>query len=267
MATANLTMTTIRRALVACCASSSASTATKTTGTAGPISLCAGAVGQRRWLAEGKSGEAAAAADNEDAGGAAAAAAEGSGGDADQMNDIEELKSKLESVQRELEEARAKRQHALADVQNILQRTEKQVAAERRFGGQGLAKSMIEVADNLERALESVPAEELETADGAEVADPKRVRELLRSLHAGVKLTESMLQNGFRKNGVTRFDPTGEAFDPNLHMAMFKVPDASKDPNTVHSCTKVGYMLHERVVRPAEVGVVLQPAAGDGAGQ
>ena len=161
---------------------------------------------------------------------------------------ISVLRAELEEKESALKDSKDRALRALADVENMRLRTEKTVAEQRRYAAQGLAKDVLDVADNLERALGAVPS-----GGAASAEDAPR---LLKSLYEGVTMTESMLQSALQKNGVKRFDPTGEDFDPQLHMAMFKVPDPAKKTNTVHSCTKVGYTLHDRVVRPAEVGVV-----------
>merc|ERR1712054_619031 len=133
------------------------------------------------------------------------------------------------------------------------------------------AKDVVDnVADNLERALSAVPKDYLEGDIGNETGsnsgsfvdneskklDMETSLRLLKSLYDGVVMTNDALQKTLNRSGVVRFDPTGEAFDPNKHNATFKVSDPTKEPDTVHTCTKVGYMLDDRVVRAAEVGVV-----------
>lgn len=86
----------------------------------------------------------------------------------------------------------------------------------------------------------------------------KDTGKLLQSLLEGMLLTERLLVKTFSKHGVVKFEPVGEPFDPNAHMALFNLPpsEVAKEPGTVAVVTKAGYKLHERVIRPAEVGVV-----------
>ena len=97
---------------------------------------------------------------------------------------------------------------------------------------------------NLQRALDAVPAEAKATADPG-----------LKALIEGVELTERSLLNTLEKNGVKKFDPTGEKFDPNFQQAMYEVPDASVPAGTVVQVVQAGYKIGERILRPALVGV------------
>ena len=103
---------------------------------------------------------------------------------------------------------------------------------------------VLDIADNLQRALDAVPAETRESADP-----------VLKALIEGVELTERSLLNALEKNGVKKFDPSGEKFDPNFQQAMYEVPDASVPAGTVVQVVQAGYMIGERVLRPALVAV------------
>lgn len=140
----------------------------------------------------------------------------------------------------------------LADMENLRERTARQTLEAKQFAVQGILKSLVDVADNLERAAGSVSTEDV---DGTNEIDRDRAMKLLKSLRDGVLLTDNILMKILAKEGVTRYDPLGDAFDPNLHMALFQVPDATKEPGTVAVVVKKGYMLHDRAVRAAEVGV------------
>eukprot|EP00887_Chlorella_sp_A99_P000968 scaffold5.g968.t1 len=172
---------------------------------------------------------------------------------------IEELRQALEYTIDELEGEKKKSEdlkekllRTLADMENLRDRTTRAAAEAKQYAG--LVKSLLEVADNLERAAGSVPSAEVE-GEG----NPERAVTLLRSLREGVLMTEGILLKILAREGVVRYDPLGEAFDPNLHMALFEVPDATKEPGTVAIVIKArpqkGYMLHERAIRAAEVGV------------
>ena len=108
----------------------------------------------------------------------------------------------------------------------------------------GFARDVLDIADNLQRALDAVPAEAKAAADPG-----------LKALIEGVELTERSLLNTLEKNGVKKFDPSGEKFDPNFQQAMYEVPDPSVPAGTVVQVVQAGYMIGERVLRPALVGV------------
>ena len=120
----------------------------------------------------------------------------------------------------------------------------REVADARTYGITGFARDVLEIADNLQRALDAVPAEARAAADPG-----------LKALIEGVELTERSLLNALEKHGVRKLDPVGERFDPNFHQAMFEVPDASVPAGTVVQVVQAGYMISERVLRPALVAV------------
>jgi molecular chaperone GrpE len=129
-------------------------------------------------------------------------------------------------------------------MENLRKRTAKEVADARSYGITGFARDVLDIADSLQRALDAVPAETRESADP-----------MLKALIEGVELTERSLLNALEKNGVKKFDPSGEKFDPNFQQAMYEVPDASVPSGTVVHVVQAGYMIGDRVLRPALVGV------------
>jgi molecular chaperone GrpE len=129
-------------------------------------------------------------------------------------------------------------------METLRQRTRREVADAKTYGITGFARDVLEIADNLQRALDAVPAETKAAADPG-----------LKGLIEGVELTERSLLNALEKNGVKKFDPMGEKFDPNFQQAMFEVPDPSVPSGTVVQVVQAGYMIGERVLRPALVGV------------
>src|SRR6201994_4903156 len=149
-----------------------------------------------------------------------------------------------EALAKELAEARDRTLRTLAEMENLRKRTAKEVADARAYGITGFARDVLDIADNLQRALDAVPAE------NRELADP-----MLKTLIEGVELTERSLLNALEKNGVKKFDPTGEKFNPNFQQAMYEVPDASVPSGTVVQVVQAGYTLGERVLRPALGGV------------
>ncbi|KAM8802798.1 grpE protein homolog 1, mitochondrial [Rhynchonycteris naso] len=153
-----------------------------------------------------------------------------------------EEKVKLEE---QLKETTEKYRRALADTENLRQRTQKLVEEAKLYGIQAFCKDLLEVADILEKATQSVPKEEI-TDDNPH----------LKNLYEGLKMTEAQVQKVFTKHGLLRLDPVGAKFDPYEHEALFHTPVEGKEPGTVALVNKVGYKLHGRTLRPALVGVV-----------
>ena len=150
----------------------------------------------------------------------------------------------LEALAKEAAESRDKMLRTLAEMENLRKRTSREVQDARIYGITGFARDILDIADNLQRALDAVPAELRQTPDPG-----------LKSLIEGVELTERALLNTLDKNGVRKFDPTGEKFDPNFQQAMYEVPDSSVPSGTVVQVVQAGFMIGDRVLRPALVGV------------
>jgi molecular chaperone GrpE len=150
----------------------------------------------------------------------------------------------VEALTKEAAESRDKMLRTLAEMENLRKRTSREVADARTYGIQNFARDVLDIADNLQRALDAVPA------DTREAADPG-----LKALIEGVELTERSLLNTLEKNGVKKFDPSGEKFDPNFQQAMYEVPDSSVPAGTVVQVVQAGYNHGERVLRPALVAV------------
>lgn len=164
----------------------------------------------------------------------------------------------VEALTKEAAEARDKMLRTLAEMENLRKRTAREVSDARMYGITGFARDILDIADNLQRALDALPAEARENADPG-----------LKALIEGVELTERSLLNTLEKNGVKKFDPSGEKFDPNFQQAMFEVPDPSVPAGTVVQVVQAGFMIGERVLRPALVGVSkggarATPAAANG---
>ena len=132
----------------------------------------------------------------------------------------------------------------LAEMENLRKRTEREVADARQYGAASFARDLLGVADNMRRALDTVSPELRASAEAG-----------VKALIDGVELTERELLKALEKNGVRRFSPKGEKFDPNVHQAMFEVPDASVAAGCIVEVVAPGYMIGERVLRPAMVGV------------
>ena len=154
------------------------------------------------------------------------------------------LEGTAEALAKEVEETRDKMLRTLAEMENLRKRTSREVADARLYGITGFARDVLDIADNLQRALDAVPDETRAAADPG-----------LKALIEGVELTERSLHNTLEKNGVRKFDPSGGKFDPNFQQAMYEVPDPSVPSGTVVQVVQAGYMIGERVLRPALVAV------------
>ena len=142
----------------------------------------------------------------------------------------------------------------LADMENLRRRTEREVADARAYAVTNFARDMLNVADNVRRAIESVPTEAGAAAEGA-----------FKGLIEGIDLTERDLLKTLERHGVKKLEPEGQKFDPNLHQAMFEVPNPNVPSGTVVQVVQSGYVIGERVLRQALVGVAKGgPKAGSG---
>ena len=165
------------------------------------------------------------------------------------------------SLDRELAEAKDRLLRTLADMDNMRKRTEREVADARVYGISAFARDILGVADNMHRAMQALDDDLRAKAD-----------EATKALLEGVELTERELMNVLEKNGVTRIDPLGQKFDPNRHQAMYEVEDASVPSGSVAQVMQAGYLIGERVLRPALVAVTkggakASPAANDNPGE
>lgn len=167
----------------------------------------------------------------------------------------------LEALEAEKNDLRDKLLRALADMENMRRRTERDVADARAYAVTNFARDMLTVADNVRRALESLPAGARDAAEGA-----------MTALIDGIELTERDLLKTLERHGVKRLDPVGQKFDPNFHQAMFELPNPDVPNGTVVQVVQSGYVIGERVLRPALVGVAkggpkaAPAAAPDGVG-
>ncbi len=133
---------------------------------------------------------------------------------------------------------------AHAEMQNVRKRAEREKQDAARYGISQFARDIVAVADNLHRALAAVPQESFGQA-------PEEIRNLI----AGVGVTERELLSVLEKHGVKRIEPLGEKFDPHFHQAMFEVPNANQPDGTIVQVVQNGYLIGERLLRPALVGV------------
>lgn len=131
-----------------------------------------------------------------------------------------------------------------AEMENLRRRTQRDVQDARAYAVTNFARDMLGVSDNLRRALDAIPAEARDSGDQGFAA-----------LIEGVEMTERAMLSALERHGVKKLAPLGERFDPNFHQAMFEIPDAEKPANTVVQVMQDGYVIGDRVLRPAMVGV------------
>jgi len=146
------------------------------------------------------------------------------------------------ALEAELVEAQDKLLRALAETENVRRRAQRERADAEKYGFAKFASDLLSVADNLRRALDSLPESE---------AKDDRTRSLL----AGVEATERELLAAFERHGLKRIDPKGEKFDHNFHQAVFEVENADQPAGTVAQVLQPGYVVHDRLLRPAMVAV------------
>jgi molecular chaperone GrpE len=158
--------------------------------------------------------------------------------------------AEAEALQAQIAELTDKLQRSVAEQENMRKRLEREKADFGRYAVANFARDVLSVADNIQRAMDAVPQ------DAAE-RDPA-----LKSFLDGIEVTERELLKVMERYGISRLYPEGEKFDPNFHQAIFEVPTANVTPGTVVQVVQPGYMLDERVLRPAMVGVAKAAPSG-----
>lgn len=156
------------------------------------------------------------------------------------------LGGELESLREQLEGARQDVLYARAETQNVRRRLEKDIADARTYAATGFARDILSVADNLARALGSIPAD-------------LREDDKLKSVIAGIEATGREIDKVFGQHGISRIAAVGLPLDPNQHQAMLEVPSADAEPGTVIQELQAGYMIKDRLLRPAMVAVAKKP--------
>ena len=159
------------------------------------------------------------------------------------MEDIETLRTRAERAERDRDELRDLAQRTRADFENYQKRVQRDLAQERRYAHGPLAADLLSALDNLDRA----------TAAAAQAGETG-------PLVQGVAMVQAQVLDILRRHGITRIEAQGQPFDPHLHQAVMQQPSASVPPGTVLQVLQPGYMIHERVLRPASVAVSAAPA-------
>ncbi|MGB7287352.1 MAG: nucleotide exchange factor GrpE [Salaquimonas sp.] len=159
-------------------------------------------------------------------------------------NPVEFLSAELDRLENEKLELKDNFMRAHADMENLRRRTQRDVADARQFSIAGFAREMLSVADNLNRTLEAIPEEARSSGDKG-----------FETLIEGVELTQRTMMQALEKQGVKKLNPLNEKFDPNLHQAMFEIPNPDVANNTVLQVVQEGFVIGDRCLRPAMVGV------------
>ena len=153
------------------------------------------------------------------------------------------------ALQAELGETKDRMLRAMAETENMRRRAARETDEARKYAVTGFARELLEVADNLTRALDSVPGE-------------ARENDQVKPLVEGIELTQKSLANCFERFKITKVDPAiGDRFDHNQHQAMFETETAEHAPGSVVQVMQHGYVIADRLLRPAMVGVAKKPAA------
>lgn len=149
-------------------------------------------------------------------------------------------------LEAELAEAKAAVMYAQAETQNVRRRAEKEAQDAKTYAATAFARDVLSVADNLTRALTSIPAE-------------LREDDKFKGLVTGLEATGRELDSVFARHGISKIVAMGEALDPNRHQAMMEMPSADAEPGTIVQEIQSGYMIRDRLLRPALVGVAKKP--------
>jgi len=165
-------------------------------------------------------------------------------------NDAPSEEDKITKLETQIKDLKDQVLRSLAEQENVRSIAKRDVQNAKTFAITSFAKSLLDTSDNLSRALDAVPEE---------LRHDHENQPVLANLYEGITMTETGLNKAFNKNGLKKFGEKGEKFDPNIHEALFEYPDPEGEVGNIGQVMKVGFMLNERVVRPAEVGVVKAP--------
>lgn len=183
---------------------------------------------------------------------AAAAAANDDSADAadtpeevDERSEQEKIADAMAALAAENADLKDKLLRAAAEVENIRRRSEREKADAGKYGATKFAQSVLAVADNLRRAIDAVPDDRKDGSD-----------EVVQSIVEGIEMVEKSLLSAFEANGIVPVDPApGDKFNPNLHEALFEVPGTGQPGGTIVQVVDAGFMISDRLLRPARVGV------------
>ena len=162
----------------------------------------------------------------------------------DENGDVDtSIEQTVENQNKEIKELKDQLLRSLAESENWRKRTIKEIADAKKYSHISFMRDLVSSVDNLQRALEVVPD------------DKSQLSEPIKNLVIGLEIVEKEILNTFEKHSLKQINPIGEKFDYNLHQAMFEVPTNEKEPGYVVEVSQKGYILHDRLVRPAMVGI------------
>lgn len=176
-----------------------------------------------------------------------AKAAEEEGAAPQEKDEVTTLKEQIEKNKKDLAVFKDKYLRAVADFQNLQESTKREIQKSRDLALKSFAKDLLQTADTFDIALSTLEKD---------AAEPEKHTKEMKDLVEGVKLTQNMFNNTLKRHGLERFDPVDQPFDPNVHEAVFEVPQPDKEAGSVFFVQQPGYYLNKRVLRPAKVGVV-----------
>ena len=161
-------------------------------------------------------------------------------------NDIS-IEQTVENQNEQIKDLKDQLLRSLADGENLRKRTMKEIADAKKYSHISFVRDLVSSVDNLQRALEAVPN------------DKSQLSEPIKNLVIGLEIVEKEMINSFEKHNIKQISPLGEKFDYNLHQAMFEVPTNEMEPGYVVEVSQKGYLLYDRLVRPAMVGISKKP--------
>jgi molecular chaperone GrpE len=162
------------------------------------------------------------------------------------LDEAEEGNAALEALKADLDAAKQDVLYAKAETQNVRRRMEKDVSDARSYAATGFARDILSVADNLARAVDALP-------------DAVRQDEQMKGFVVGIEATQKELEKVFGQHGITRIAAKGLPLDPNQHQAMIEIPTETEEAGTIVQEMQAGYMIKDRLLRPAMVGVAKKP--------
>ncbi|MCO5567880.1 hypothetical protein L7F22_021576 [Adiantum nelumboides] len=170
---------------------------------------------------------------------------------------LKETQALLKEKDKEVVQAKQQVLTHLAEVENVRGRTRRDAESIKQHAMETFATDLLDMADNLSRAAASVPENVRNESSDADLSTNAK---LLKSLLVGVDMTQKQLMKVFNKFGVQKYDPIGETYDPQSHLAITEVQDETKEPQTIVNIVKSGYFFKEKLIRPAEVDIVKKRA-------
>jgi molecular chaperone GrpE len=160
---------------------------------------------------------------------------------------IDDILDPLSTLQSERDDLKDQLLRAVAEMEITRRRAERDVSQSRKYGHTGFARDLLSVVENLSRAVEVLPEER------------DHLDDTMKNLVIGVEMISRELETVLERHGITRIMPLGEKFDPTRHQAMFEVPTSEAEPGNIVQVAQSGWMLHDRLLTPAMVGVAKAP--------